>query len=358
MSMKGEWRQPRSWRKVAPDLQNLVRERLIGAGAEYKVHREHEQWRLVFHEGPSRATVTLYENGTCRTEGYAPAADFAENLVLKIIQEDEIQRRTEEPVKRPGKKQKWYAIAEPIRYVYDDYEKCLQDLVGRAGRRLGPVEVSSKEEGWAILNGGVRLHAGRYAFTDASICSTESVGIAAVIVEMHKEVGEPICRLERDPAASETVEKMDVEGVAPDEIVEAFRRLKHIFGEMLALHMAIQEVVRLPKEVPMWPKLTIVHDYLGVYAWMRAGAPQGASIEIVRGFSDAAKGTEKWRPPKDTVAKVVQACWQLAMDNHLFLAFRHQPGHRSEAAGVHHYVRFNRRADELAFEAARRQRHR
>lgn len=117
-----------------------------------------------------------------RTAGYAPAADSAEDLVLKIIQEDEIQRPpgTDEPVIPPRKEQKWYAIAEPVWGVYEGYEKCLQALAGKAGPRLGPVAVSSQDEGRAILSDGVRLDPGRYAFTDAS----GSGGIASVIVEM------------------------------------------------------------------------------------------------------------------------------------------------------------------------------
>jgi hypothetical protein len=351
--MKGDWRQARNLGKLKRGLPDLVRERLIGAGAEEKVHAAHELWQFVLEEGSSGATIILYKTGTCVRFGYAPAADSAEDLVLKTIQEDEIQRGPDEPVIPSGKKQKWYAIAEPIRGVYDDYERCLQ-LAGSVGRLCGcgPVEVSSKEEGWAILNGGIRLDPGRYAFTDASIVSRESVGIAAVIVEMLRQEGEPACRLENALSESEAVERMEVRGVASGELMGAFRRWKHIFGEMLALYMALQEVVRLPK-VPAWPKLTVVHDYVGVYAWMRAGRPQGASCEFVRGFSDAAEGAERWRPPKDAVEKVVLACWRLAMENNLLLAFRHQPGHRSEAAGVHHYARFNRRADELAFETAR-----
>jgi hypothetical protein len=46
----------------------------------------------------------------------------------------------------PGR-EKWYAIAEPIRDVYDNYNRCKQDLVGVKGTRRGPVEVSSEQEG-------------------------------------------------------------------------------------------------------------------------------------------------------------------------------------------------------------------
>jgi len=182
------------------------------------------------------------------------------------------------------------------------------------------------------------------------------LAVAAVIVDMERREGEPSCFLEIALHESELMDEGEVTGVSPDELMDALGRLKHIFGEMLALYVALQEVVRLPK-VPAWPKLTIVHDYLGVSAWTCAAAPQG-SFEILPGFSDAAERAKTWRPPKDkTVKKVVQACWQVATENNLFLEFRHQPGHRSEDAGVNHFVRFNRRADKLALEAAKLSKH-
>jgi hypothetical protein len=348
--MKGELRKARSF-KLAPGLQDLLRKRLIGAGAEDRDPKDHEQWRMLLEVESSREHVILYKSGTCTlTAGHAPAADKAEGLILSVLEEVESEclAVADESIGRPAQREKWYAIAEPIRDVYDSLEKVRQDLLGRPGLRRGPVRVSSREEGWAILNDGVRMDPGRYAFTDAS----GSGGIAVVIVEMLNPEGEPACLREIPSTVSEAVEKGLVKGLNPGELMKAFGRSKHILGEMLALCMALQEGMRLPN-VTAWSRLTIVHDYVGVSAWMRAGAPAGAAFEILPGFTDAAEIAATWRPPRDpTVMKVVQACWRFAVESNLLLAFRHQPGHRSEAAGENHFVRFNVRADELAGEAA------
>ena len=340
--MKDEWRQG-SLGKLKRGLPELVRERLVGAGAEEKEPREYEQWRFVLEEDPVVRPSSSTRLELASAAGRGAAADSVENLVLKIIHEDEIERGTDEPVFPPRRGPKWYAVAEPIRGVFDSYENCLKALSGKAVCGKGPVAVSSQEEGWAILNGGIRLTQGRYAFTDASI--RECVGVAAVIVEMARDKDEPAVLLEIAANASEFVEKKEVTGVSSGELIDAFRRLKHIFGEMLALYVALQEQERYPKV----PKLTVVHDYLGVSAWTCAAAPQGA-VDILPGFTDAAARAKTWSPPEDeTVMKVVQAWLQLATEMNLVLEFRHQPRGRSEAAGVNHFARFNRRADELAF---------
>jgi hypothetical protein len=90
---------------------------------------------------------------------------------------------------RADRRQKWYAIAEPIRGVYDSYERCQQELKGINGARRGPVEVSSEEEGWAVLSGGIRLTPGLYAFTDATAVG----GVGVVMVRMPEgESSEPV----------------------------------------------------------------------------------------------------------------------------------------------------------------------
>lgn len=80
--VKGELRPACSWRKVRPDIQNLIRERLLGAGAVDKERGDHVAWRLQLAYGSSKVTVILYENGTCeRKAGYSPAADHADKLI-------------------------------------------------------------------------------------------------------------------------------------------------------------------------------------------------------------------------------------------------------------------------------------
>jgi ribonuclease HIII len=85
--VKGELRPACSWRKVRPDSQNLIRERLLGAGAVDKECWDHVAWRLELACGSSKVTVVLYENGTCeRKAGYSPAADHADKLIRNVIE--------------------------------------------------------------------------------------------------------------------------------------------------------------------------------------------------------------------------------------------------------------------------------
>ena len=248
-------------------------------------------------------------------------------------------------VARVPRRQKWYAIAEPIRGVYDSYEKCQQCLQGVRGTRRGPVEVSSEEEGWAVLNGKARLSPGLYAFTDANAVG----GVGVVLASMEDALGEPRVL---EPLCSTSVvqilERSPIDGVTEKQIFDALRGLRNIFAEMVALYEAHIEL-DCREEVPFGSRVTIVHDYFGVSAWMKAGVPRGHTMEIDPGYYEASFKTYSWAPAKNpTIAAVVKACWERAGRKQLSLVFRHQPGHRSEEAGTHHFVRFNKMADELA----------
>ncbi|MDQ3531239.1 MAG: hypothetical protein M3456_02495 [Actinomycetota bacterium] len=245
-----------------------------------------------------------------------------------------------------GRRQRWYAIAEPIRGVYDSYERCQTDLVGVRGTRRGPVEVSSEDEGWAVLNGGVRLDAGLYVFTDA----TANGGVGVVVVRMpvaenaDPQILEPAC-------SSSVVQILDakpIAGIDSAQAVEALGRLRNILAEMVALYEALNQLL-VREDVVAGSEITIVHDYFGVSAWMQAGAPPDAAMRIDPGYYEASFKKHAWAPAKDpTISAVIAACWELVSRKQLLLVFRHQPGHRSEAAGIHHFVRFNKMADELA----------
>jgi hypothetical protein len=48
---------------------------------------DHVAWRLELEYGSSKATVVMYENGTCeRKAGYSPAADHADKLIRSVIE--------------------------------------------------------------------------------------------------------------------------------------------------------------------------------------------------------------------------------------------------------------------------------
>lgn len=244
------------------------------------------------------------------------------------------------------RKQPWYAIAAPIRGVYDSYELCKKDLKGIPGTRRGPVKVSSEAEGWAVLDGGVRLSPGLYAFTDANAIG----GLGVVIVRMGGEEGAEPQVLEPRSSSSvmKVLEASPIVGLDNDEAAAALRRRRNILAEMVALYEALNLLVEM-ESVPSASAITIVHDYFGVSAWMQAGAPPDARISIDPGYYEAAFKGYPWAPAKDsTIAAVVHACWRLASSKQFHLVFRHQPRGRSEAAGEHHFVRYNRMADKLA----------
>lgn len=208
----------------------------------------------------------------------------------------------------PGKRQRWYAIAEPIRDVYDSYERCLQDLEGRPGIRRGPVEVSSAEEGWAILNGGVKLKPGLYAFTDANALG----GVGVVIVRMaHDEGADPEVLSPRDSSVLEVFDRAPIGALTRGQVAEALRRLRNIVAEMVALYEALNELIRLPEVAP-GSEVTIVHDYFGVASWMEAEVPPGSTMLTDHAFSDLAFVHREWRPAKDAaISAVVRACRQV-----------------------------------------------
>ncbi len=235
------------------------------------------------------------------------------------------------------KRRKWYAIAGPAGGVFGGEDRPEQHAA---------IEVSSREEGQLLLEGGIHLEPGLYAFTDAG--GTGGQGIGIVVVHVASRDAEPDV-VRREATSIQAVSASGLLGhVSREELMDVFVRMKHIVGEMVALHTALRLITSLP-EGGRGSKVTVVHDYIGVCAWMLASTPAGAAIDIDPGFSDGATIAETWRPTSDpTIKQVVAATWDVILMNDLIVRFRHQPGHRSEAAGKHHYVRFNRMADELA----------
>lgn len=215
-----------------------------------------------------------------------------------------------------------YVVTEPICGVYETWAGCQAALNGLPGaRRL--MEVTSLEEGEAILHGGVLLEPGLYAFTDGNARG----GVGVVVVRTSEgENAEPRVIWEKSTSVAQVFRDARIPSLDADAVDVALDRLVNILAEMAALYVALSHIVGLA-EARAGSSLTIVHDYLGVAAWMQ----------------------DRWREAKDPeLRKVVSACLELAGRRSLELRFRHQPGHRSEWAGRHHFVRFNVRADELA----------
>jgi hypothetical protein len=195
------------------------------------------------------------------------------------------------------------------------------------------------------LNGGIRLAPGLYAFTDANAVG----GVGVVIVSMPGgESSEPVIL---EPKCSSSVvrivKRTPIGGVAHLQVVDAVCRLRNILAEMVALYEALNQLTA-HQDVAPGSQIRVVHDYFGVSAWMQAGAPPGASVRIDPGYYDAPSRRMPGVRPRIFISAVISACWKTARQQQLELVFRHQPGHRSEEAGTHHFVRFNKMADQLA----------
>ena len=80
---------------------------------------------------------------------------------------------------------------------------------------------------------------------------------------------------------------------------------------------------------PAEAKLTVVHDYEGVAAWLQG----------------------RWKADNPTVATIVEACRRLIRDGGLDISFRYQEAHQSTWVGRDDFAFFNGRADALATEA-------
>jgi ribonuclease HI len=215
---------------------------------------------------------------------------------------------------------KVYVVTAPdrIRGVYETWAACEAAVKGVPGARYQAV--GSRAQAEAMLRGeGTALESGLYAFVDGN----HHGGVGVVIVQGGGE----------DPAvldeASMTVTQVFAGGAVralaePAAIAAALARLRNVLAELAALYLAL-------RLLPERARVTIVHDYEGLGAWM----------------------TGRWKTRDATVAEVVAACAELAARRGLTLTFRHQRGHQAAWAGRDDYAQLNARADALATDAAR-----
>jgi len=203
--------------------------------------------------------------------------------------------------------------------MYETWAECREAVRGRSG--AVHMKVSSAEEAQAILSGrGVALPPGLYAFTDGNALG----GVGVVIVEGAEDGAEPSVVSHFATSVARIFRDAGIPGLDSDErVAEALGLVHHILAELAALYRALLEV-------PEGSAPTIVHDYVGVGAFMEG----------------------RWRPKNPVVRAVVSASLALAVGRGLELGFRHQPGHRSDRAGRHDFARFNAWADSLATEGS------
>lgn len=215
-----------------------------------------------------------------------------------------------------------YVISEPaaIRGCYETWTDCQEALAGVPGPRRY-MRVESSEECEAVLGGGVVLEPGLYTFTDGN--GFGGVGVA-IIRMADRDGAEPEVVKKIATSSARVLEQLPLE-LPPTHTVAETMRLRNGLAEMAALYVALQEL-------PRGSISTVVHDYRGVEAFVHTAG--------------------KWRPKNPTMRTVVKAAQHLVQEKALRLDFRHQRSHRSDWAGRHDYVYFNRLADSLARQGA------
>lgn len=217
---------------------------------------------------------------------------------------------------------KLYVVTAPEerRGVYETWDACRAAVHGVAGARFQAVV--SREEAEAMLRGeGVTLEPGLYAFVDGNHEGGVGVVIARKADDGALEVVEELGLSVLEAFAGAGIEPLGTERAVRAELI----RLRNVLAELGALWAAIAHL-------PKGSRVTIVHDYEGIGAWMQG----------------------RWRAKDPTVAAIVAACRVRAAERRLSLAFRHQHGHQSTWAGPNEMAALNARADALATHAGER----
>jgi hypothetical protein len=213
-----------------------------------------------------------------------------------------------------------YVVTQPhdIRGVYYTWPEVLDAITGSRQPRF--MRVSSQAEAEAILEGrGVVLGPSLFAFTDGS----GRGGVGIVIVVGSDTGGRPMVVKEIATSVHRALQGGGIPGLQSDEEVnEALGGLANSLTEMAALYAAL-------REVPPGGAVTVVHDFVGVSAFMQDGGPVPDNVRL-RG--------------------IIAACHALVDTNNLSIAFVHQPRGRSTWAGRHDLAELNARADALATE--------
>jgi ribonuclease HI len=212
---------------------------------------------------------------------------------------------------------KVYVVTAPdsIRGIYDTWAACEAVVRGKSGARFQAVR--NRAEADAMLDGGVILPDGLYAFTDGGYHpDTGSAGVGVVIVGA--EDGETIVLKAVGKSVVGLLHERNIKGLETDrKVISALRSSRNHIAEQAAVYLAVR---KLPRE----SDATIVHDLVNVAGWMTNGASHWPLITEAR---------------------------RLARKKGLDLTFLHQHGHRSTWAGRHDFAEFNMLADDLAREA-------
>ena len=214
-----------------------------------------------------------------------------------------------------------YVILAPdtIKGICATWDECHAKVTGVPGATFQ--KVGSHDAAQAMLDGTPdRMPPGTFAFVDGN----HRGGVGVVLVHRtaqgettRKEISMTLTEVFPDGLALE-----DGRHLSADEMLAAIR---NIACELAAAYVAVQRVQ--PNT-----RLTIVHDYEGVGAWLMG----------------------RWRVKDPIVAAIVAQVLGRIRKANLRISVQHQRGHQADRLGLSDWVQGNRRADALATQAVAR----
>jgi viroplasmin and RNaseH domain-containing protein len=205
---------------------------------------------------------------------------------------------------------------EPIKGICTTWDECRAKVTGVSGATFQ--KVLSRDAAQAVLDGTPdRIPPGIFAFVDGN----HRGGVGVVLV--HRTTEGETTRKE----ISTTLMEVFPEGLTLEDgrhlsADEALAAIRNIACELAAAYVAVQRVQ--PNT-----RLTIVHDYEGVEAWLMG----------------------RWRVRDPIVAAIIAQVLDRIQKANLCISFHHQRGHQADRLGVNDWIQENRRADALATQA-------
>ncbi len=179
---------------------------------------------------------------------------------------------------------KFYVVTAPqsARGIYATWAECKARVHGVPDARYQSVDSRAKAD--AMLEEGITLSPGTYAFTDGNAAG----GVGVVVIEQDAKTA----RVRHEVATS--VAEVFADGTIRDleserAVAAALRRLHNILAELGGLYHALQLV-------GPGTALTIVHDYKGVGMWMERTWRTKHPIvtEIIGGLPESGVRRRPW----------------------------------------------------------------
>ncbi len=214
-----------------------------------------------------------------------------------------------------------YLVLEPFEHrgIYATWPECEAKVKGVPGAKFQ--KVATLEQAEALLKGDVpEIPNGTFAFIDGNHLG----GIGVVLV--HRTNGQTVTKEIASTVAELLPSGVPVPGSLAGDRLSAEQLLAgiaNIAAELAALYQAILAV-------KPGTSLTVVHDYAGTGAWME----------------------KRWKMRDAHVIALASFCHDASRARNVSLSFHYLKGHQGDATGRNPWVQYNRRADQLATQAA------